>query len=430
MLTGEVRPTTLDGVKRLAAQFRKEQGIKHSLALDLAAKAADCRDFRNARRTLPARSTKPARPYVLLTIYWYDRDPRHRVGRETLRVELSKPLLEICGKHALRSVRGFGGMRMVADDHFVADSVAPRQDHARDLLLIAERSLRFMDHTGLRPSREHRKAFPKGKFKDRLPGKDHSTDWFDPASGQFILIDEPYRGVPNEDERAAWAARHGWHVVKTSSPGMYRPHVCDLYVATETGGGYDLDGLVSKIEAMPAPRTDENWEGESSPSWETFTSPMAKTPQDVRRARCRGTIFPASSATTLPYSYSFGSSHRRPAGALGIAGHVEAGRIIKAALQSDHRSPGAYRRLNGLRSTLEDWLHLEIGRGELGDREFLDVYYHDLEGGDPLQEIRLPTDAIGLLDGLRGRLQAAYPDCEPLRQQLRRIEMSMRLMRG
>lgn len=29
MLIGDVRPTTLDGVKSLAAQLHKEQGIKH-----------------------------------------------------------------------------------------------------------------------------------------------------------------------------------------------------------------------------------------------------------------------------------------------------------------------------------------------------------------------------------------------------------------
>ena len=96
MLIGDVRPTTLDGVKSLAAQLRKEKGIKHSIALDLAAKAANCTNFRNAQRTLPARRAVLARPYVLLTIYWCDKKQRYRSGRETLKIELSKPVLDIC----------------------------------------------------------------------------------------------------------------------------------------------------------------------------------------------------------------------------------------------------------------------------------------------------------------------------------------------
>lgn len=42
MLIDGPRPTTLVGVKRLAKQLKKTNGIKHSDALDLAAKSADC----------------------------------------------------------------------------------------------------------------------------------------------------------------------------------------------------------------------------------------------------------------------------------------------------------------------------------------------------------------------------------------------------
>lgn len=139
MLIGDVRPTTLDGVKSLAAQLRKEQGIKHSNALDLAAKAANCTNFRNAQNTLPARGAAIARPYVLLTIYWCDKDQRYRIGRETLKIELSEPILDICGKSALKNVRGFGDLRMVAEDHFVCDTLAKTQTYARERLCTAER---------------------------------------------------------------------------------------------------------------------------------------------------------------------------------------------------------------------------------------------------------------------------------------------------
>ena len=429
MLIGDVRPKTLDGVKSLAAQLRKEQGIQHSIALDLAAKAANCANFRNAKHTLPSRGTALEHPYVLLTIYWCDRKQRYLSGRETLKIVLSKPVLDICGKSALKNVRGFGNLRMVAADHFVCDDLAQTQTYARQRLCTAERSLRFIEHTGLRPSRDYRKAYPDSSANEKLPDSDHVSSWVDPASGQFILIDEPYTGVPNEAKRAAWAAKAGWRVAKTSWPGMYYPHNCDLYVATDGRSGYDLDALVKKIEAMAAPLVEEDWSGESSLSWDTLVSPMATTSQDIRRARCRGTIYPAASTTSVPYSYNFGSRQRRPAGELGVEGHIEVGRIIKAILSSKQSPYGVYQRMNSLRSTLEDWMGLEIGPGQLEGPEFYDVYYHEAEGDDPYQKrAESRTAIVAMLGELKQKLQCAYPDCAPLRRQLQRIDTSVSLI--
>lgn len=160
MLIDELRPTTLDGVKSLAAQLRKQKGIKHAAALDAAAKAANCSNFRNAQKVLPARGTTVDSPYVLLTIYWCDKDKRYQIGRETLRIELVRPILETCSKSLLKEVRGFGNLRMVAHDHFICDDIAQSQDYARNRLATAERSLRFMERTGLRPSLDYRAAYP------------------------------------------------------------------------------------------------------------------------------------------------------------------------------------------------------------------------------------------------------------------------------
>ncbi|MBB4610952.1 DUF5623 domain-containing protein [Sphingomonas yabuuchiae] len=429
MLISDIRPTTIEGVKSLAAQYRKQEGIKYSQALDVAAKAANCTNFKNALRILPSIGSRAKKPYILLTIYWCDKDKRYEIGRETLTIALEKPILDICEKLMLKQVRGFGNLRMVAPDHFVCDAIAGSQSFARERLSTAERSLRFMERTGLRPSRDFRKAYPNGQADDQLPDSDHTTDWVDPVSGQFILIDEPYSGVPDEAKRADWSDRTDWRVVKTQWEGMYYPSRCDLYVATDGRTGYDIDALVAKINAMQSPFLEEDWTGESAPSWETFISPMATTPLDQKRARCRGMIYPMPTKTTLPYSYNMGENRRRPAAAMPVDGHTQAGRIIKSILRSAHRPYGVYRRMNSVRSTLEDWMSIEIGRGQLEGPEFFDVYYHEVDDDAPaFERAKSSSGIVDMLGELKHRLQVAYPNCAPLRQQIHKIDMSISLV--
>lgn len=428
MLNGNIRPSTLEGVKRLATQIKKERGIKHADALDLAARAASCENFRHALHVLPSNDGTQARHMVLLTVYWYDK-AKYQSGRETLLVNLSKPILDICSKSDLKVVRGFDTMRMVAADHFVSDMLAGSQSYARDVACKAERSVRFMEHTGLRPFRSRRAAYPGGLPDSKLPNTDHASDWVDPVSGQFILVDEPYGNVPNDDKRQTWAHKHGWLLRKSVWPSMYFPHDCDLYVATDGSRGFDFDALMAKIDAIPKPITQETWTGDSVPSLDVFVSPAAKTPQDRRRAQSKAVVRPQPSATTTPYSSIFGNRKRRPTGALSVEGHVEAGRIIKAVLNSPKRPYSVYRRMNTLRSTLEDWLNLEISHDQLKGHEFFDVYYHEADSEGPYKEAaQSSTGLIRVLGKLKEMLTAAYPDCAPLRKQLRHIDISVSLI--
>ncbi|WP_417818786.1 DUF5623 domain-containing protein [Tritonibacter scottomollicae] len=425
MLIEDIRPTTLTGVKRLAKDLKKTKGIKHSDALDMAAQSANCENFHHAQKILPMRGAKHDAPYVLLTIYWSDKDRGHQCGRETLRIELSKPILDLCDKSGLKYVRGFGNLRMVASDHFVCDEIAPSQDYARGRLCTAERSLRFMEYTGLRPYR-NRSTYPKVLDEDKLPNTDHATSWADHEHGQFILVDEPYGNVPDTDARADWSERTGWRIEKSAWPGMYSPYNCDLYVGVDGISGYDFDALMAKINAMPAPIVSESWTGDSVSSWETFLSPMAKTRQDERRARCKGMIYPSASKNTVPYTYNPGCRDRRPVGELGIEGHMEAGRIIKTAMRSRHSRDAVYTRMSSLRSELENWLALEAGREFYETREFLQVYFGwTVEDEATLKSLESKDQVITSLRGLERKLTRAYPDCAPLRQQLQRIRMSV-----
>jgi hypothetical protein len=428
MLNADIRPSTIEGIKSLAAQIKKERGIQHSNALDIAAVAARCSNFTHALRVLPSRE-QPRRVHrVFLTIYWYDRDP-YRSGRETLQVELSKPILDICTKSELREVRGFGNMRMVAEDHFVSDSLAGSQAQAQETICKAVRSLRFMEHSGLRPSRNYRAAYPNRSNDSRLPGTDHATNWYDPATKQFVLVDEPYGG--DGEERVEWAKTYGWHFAKSAWPGMYSPYSCAVYIATRASAGFDFAELMRRIDAIPAPIVQEGWGGESASSHDVFVSPAARTKQDIRRARSRGTVIPTRTRTTIPYSQMFGHRRRRPAGSLPVAKHIETGRLIKAVLGSPARPYSAYRRLDSLRCTLEDWMALEIGRGQLDGPEFFDVYYHELADDDPLCVAAAEQKGvIEIIDKIAFQLSEAYPDCAPLRRELNKLAVSKRLTLG
>jgi hypothetical protein len=85
--------------------------------------------------------------------------------------------------------------------------------------------------------------------------------------------------------------------------------------------------------------------------------------------------------------------------------------------------------MSSLRSDLEDWLALEIGRGQLEGPEFFEVYYRWTDEDQSfLEKLRSTEDVIAALRGLERKLKLAYPDCAPLRQQLRRVEMSILLL--
>ena len=54
MSTQDIRPTTLQGIKRLAKSIKSASGIPHHQALDEAARRASLQNFRHASRVLTA----------------------------------------------------------------------------------------------------------------------------------------------------------------------------------------------------------------------------------------------------------------------------------------------------------------------------------------------------------------------------------------
>ncbi|MEL6487672.1 MAG: DUF5623 domain-containing protein, partial [Pseudomonadota bacterium] len=370
MLKPNIRPSTIDGIKRLAKQLKKDSGTRHAAALNASAIKAGYQNFAHAKNALVNQSR--GRPYPLyLTRYWHDRDT-HQIGRETLRIDLTIPLLDLCPKRDLHLLRGLGG-RLVADDHIVSDRLNHSQWRAREEICKAARTLQFMEATGLQPSRDFDAAYPDGAHRSKLPGCDHVTEWIDPGTGQFILADEPYPKAHLSDERARWALTHNRHIRAAAWPGMYYPYATSLYIVTDASTGFDIDGLMTKIDRLPKPVIAEEWPGESAPDHSTFLSPMAKDANSVRRAKSKATIVCRPTKLTVPYGGAFGNQPRKPRAAMPLAAHIQAGSIIKAVLSSAEKPWSVNSRMDKIRSRLEDWMGVELGRNEPEGFDFFAV---------------------------------------------------------
>lgn len=430
MLNDNIRPSSIDGIKRLARQIKKEKGVQHSAALDFASKAGCFQNYTDARRKLRNQPHLYTRQHRLfLTMYWHDNDS-HQGGRETLEIQLSKPLLELCTKSDLKRVRGLINMRLVAGDHLVSDALGHTRSYTREMICTAERSLRFMEFTGLKPSKNSSAAYPDGTHKSKLPNIDHATHWYDPENDQFILADEPYGSASIDAKRLLWATQYGWNLRKSSWPGMYSPYSCDLFLAADSTQGYDFDALMKKVDDMPHPLTADQWKGVSVLSLDTFVSPAAKTPQDRRRAKSKGTVISQPSRHTTPYSQMFGALSRKPIASMPVSDHADAGKIIKSVLQSSEKPFSVFTKMNSLRSTLEDWMSSEIKEDQLTESEFFDVYYREVDQEGPYADAAgSSAGLVRILGELKLKLKNNYPNCEPLRKQIGKIDSSISLIK-
>ncbi|WP_338180085.1 DUF5623 domain-containing protein [Thalassospira tepidiphila] len=423
-----IRPSSINGIKRLAKDIKISRSIPHHKALDEAARAASFQNFRHALKQL---QSKRQLHTLYLTVYWSDRDERS-IGRETISVELESAFSAVCSRSEIREVRGLHSVRLVADDHLVFDLLASSQKSAREMLLKSVRTIIFMEATGLRPLRKLHATYPQKTQANKPPSQDHPTHWYDPSSGQAVLVYEPYGGSVSPEKDESWRNAHNWHLRRSAWSGMYFPGRCPLFVATDASKGFDVDSLMDRIDALSS-RSENNdwrdWTGISVPDHETFFSPLAKSSQDRRRAKAKSTIYRMSSSKTIPY----GVEERRPNSVMLLQSHKELGVLIKAVLES--RYPyipfAASRRLDIVRSTLENWMCAEhrFSRNS-NDINPIDVYYSNVHEALPTEScLHLPTNNIESLVLAKEMVQIAYNDCAPRREITHKIEGAIRAIK-
>jgi hypothetical protein len=415
-----IRPSTLDGIKRLAKVIKVRQHIQHARALDEAAKHAGFQNFRHAQNQLTKNPTPGPSHHVFVTAYWRDRDTGAN-GRETKVVELSALLGDLITRAQLRYDRSLGLYKLEGPDHLVRRHVSSSQSLARDAVMAAERTLHFIDATKLRPSRSER-----GDISSGLPGRDHHSVWIDAATKRHLITDEPYeRAVEGRTyhERVEWAGERGFRIVKSTWPGMYNPDgESRLFLVADSTKGVPLDGIEAALARLPAPSTV--WDGISAPAKPAFRTPASlalAASRPKRTAVKRGSSGPRNS---LGYSMVMTGRSRRPKATLPLQVHEELGRLIKSVFRATYHRKGVYNRLNSVRCTLDDWTQCEYPRdSSLTLDQLNNIYYRESQQSFVRHAT---TDErhghIEALERAKSILTDHYPACVPLREVVGKLD--------
>lgn len=285
-----IRPSTLDGIKRLATSLKAKQQIQHSQALNLAAQAAGFQNFAHANRALQ-QALEPIQRQtghlLLLTAYW--KDPKGSAsGRETLAILLSSPWADLITPALFRNHHALAHFRAEGSDHLSRGALTTSQSEARRSVCAAARAFQFMDATKLRPSRSFSRAYPGGDSRNAVPGRDHYSIWYERTTKRYLFADEPYENSIKDKlhERDAWAKRHGYAIVKPEWSGMYAPDIGSrLYLIAHQTKGISLGPIVAALDKLPKPMIEEHWNGESAALMPYFVSPGSIAQAVVSKAK-------------------------------------------------------------------------------------------------------------------------------------------------
>jgi len=437
MSSEAIRPSTMDGIKRLANSIKVERGIKHLPALEVAAQLAGFQNLKHAQNVLRAGDNRSnARPghRLYLTVYWRDKESDTR-GRETLSIWLGTLWSDLVTLTQLDHHRALSDFRPEGPDHLAVRHLTHSQSQARRDICAAARTLQFMDATKLRPSKSHSRAFPAGRSSNAVPGRDHYSVWYDRETKRYLFVDEPYEMAVEGKaaERAAWSERHGFTIAKPSWPGMYNPDGGSrLYLIADAAKGVPLAPIVAALDRLPAPIVEATWDGESAPSMPIFFSPGAIARNETAAAKptSESRKITRGPRSTVGYVQTFVGPQRRPKGRMSIEAHEQVGTLLKSVLVASHHRKGVYNRVNGIRSELDEWTQREYNHAELPNEQFFDLYYHE-SGSSFARTLSADERAVHVvsLEHVKQILTHHYPDSLPLRALMKKLDTAITSMR-
>lgn len=436
MSSEAIRPSTLDGIKRLAKSLKTERGIQHARALDDAAQAAGFQNFRHASKVLrvipkPEQSRPGHR--LFLTSYWKDRESGAS-GRETLIIWLSVPWGDLIMPSQFQNHRALVRFRAEGPDHLASEYLQPAQSGARRAVCAVARVLQFMEATKLRPSKSHSRAFPGGRSSNAVPGRDHYSIWYDRETKRYLFVDEPYEEAIERrtQEREAWAKQHGFAIVKPGWAGMYAPDVGSrLYLIADETKGVPLQPVAAALEKLSSPIVEDTWEGVSAPMTPFFVSPGTNEKARAARNKPKAPQKSSGQRNSVGYVQTFVGPRRRPKGRMPINVHAEVGRLLKSVLLATYYRKGVYNRINAVRSELDEWAQQEYNHAELPNEQFFELYYR--ESGSTFSRSLTESERLRHAKSLakaRELLVEHYPDCSPLRSLLKKVDAAAKSLQS
>ncbi|WP_294254850.1 DUF5623 domain-containing protein [uncultured Comamonas sp.] len=436
MSSEAIRPSTLDGIKRLAKLLKTERGIKYLPALDEAAQLAGFQNFRHARNVLRA-TPKSGRPRpghrIFLTAYWKSREDGTS-GRETLTIELSAQWGDLITPLQLQNHRALVHFRSEGPDHLALEPLLGTQSEARRAVCAAARALHFMDATKLRPSKSHSRAYPGGRSSNAIPGRDHYSIWYDRETKRYLFVDEPYeKAVDGKvQEREAWAKRHGFAIIKPKWAGMYAPDIGSrLYLVADEKKGIPLGPIAAALDKLPVPIIEDSWEGESASMMPFFVSPGTIAKAAAAKEKPKLPRKSSGQRNSVGYVQTFVGPQRRPKGRMPVEAHAQVGRLLKSVLVATYHRKGVYNRVNAIRGELDEWTQREYDRAELPSEQFFELYYH--ESGSTFSRSLTETERARHVESLgqaKDLLGEHYPDSPPLRTLLKKVDAAVKSLQS
>lgn len=396
-------PSTILGISRLAKKIGRERGIKHTIALDVAAKISGYQNFKHAQRGLASQAV--VRQPLYLTVYWHDRDGDPFSGRCTAEVELPADTISAMPSLKDRGYWMFGGFELESEDHLRARLDATSQERAMKRITDAVRELQFCVATGLRPMRK--KADKRlVEFLHELPGQDHLSLWVDGATGGWVALDEPYpsRYSGKESKRKKWIEQHGLIETVPDWGGLYLPgSSVPFFLSADS----DLLQRVTGIVEQMAPVPSIDWDTHSGDYGSHFHSPARVASGKPYRGRPQPSF--GQRAGALPFGGRPGeASDWRPAEPMSIKQHQELGIILRGLAWSDLSVP-VLEKLSSAISRLDDWSFLEHPDG---------TGLHELYYGDKRAAYATFEDVLKGVAKACSLIVTGYNECRPRRDLL------------
>jgi hypothetical protein len=414
----DASPSTIDGIKRKAKSVGRQNRIPHLMALDAVAQQSGYENFHHARRSLQRTDGAPPRHSIFISAYWRDTSTMPAsAGLEVLEIKLPRPLMHFLTKHQCSYARNLEGFFIEYSDHLEMRSNTENQEGAKERLIRAALALQFIEATGLRPVTNQLQRSMVNKANE-LPSTDHASRWVSEEASHWLVLDEPYEHVTDDSEfeaRDTWVAANDLHWARLDWHGLYNPGETVPHFLTNNPDL--LNKMVAVVEDLSddALKFEGEWRLQTDSYYGQFVSPARKSEGKKRKPR-PGTTY-RSSSNAVEFHWRPGYLPRqRPAQVMSMSNHKKLGRTLQC-LHVSATPDNAYQRLSRLQSELEDWMYAEYSN-ERSKKMDLHAYY----GARDIQGYRGPKRILSAVDRLRSVLIESYPDCKPLRDQLRNLD--------